>query len=372
MKQLEIKKNDLTYNIDKIRNLMQERAEKSQRPCKIIAVVKGNGYGMGLIEYAKFLVENGIDIFAVSTLEEAIELRQAGIKEDILMLSSTSIKEEVEQLIDNNIILTIGSRLAGEVANTIAEQKDINIRVHLKIDTGFGRYGFLYSRPLELLDTIDNMTRAVVEGCYTHFSEAYSKKSKWTCLQFKRFMDIIEWLKKSAVDIEMLHVCNSSAFLKYDYMDLDAVRIGSALTGRISVENKIGLKKIGTFKAQISEIKTLPKNYNIGYSNTFKTKKETRVAIVPVGYFDGFNMGVQNDTFRLIDHIRNIYHDIKNVFKKNKITVTINDAKYEILGRIGMFHIAVDIKEDDIIVSDTVIIDAKPIYIDNKIRREYI
>ena len=288
------------------------------------------------------------------------------------MLSSTCVKEDIEQLIDNNIILTIGSKLAAEIANNIAETKEITIRVHIKIDTGFGRYGFLYSEPMELLETIDNLTKANIEGYFTHFSDAYSNNSKWTSLQFNRFINIIDWLKSNAVEIPTLHVCNSSAFLKYDYMDLDAVRIGSAFTGRISVENKIGLRKIGTLKSQISEVKKLPKKYNIGYSNTYKTKSETRVAIVPVGYFDGFNIGIQNDTFRLIDKTRYLYHDIKNFFRKNKIYVTINNKKYEILGRIGMFHIAVNIKQDNINVTDTVIIDAKPMYVDNRIRREYV
>jgi len=372
MKVLEIKRDDIVYNINKIKELVAQRSEKEERQCEIIAVVKGNGYGMGLVEYTKLLIENGVKIIAVSTLYEAIELRRAGIQNDILMLSSTSIKEEVEQLIENNIILTIGSTLAGEVANAIAEQKDIVIRVHIKIDTGFGRYGFLYCNPLELLDTIDNMTHANIEGYFTHFSESYSKNKKWTTIQYKRFLDIIEWLRRNAVNIKMLHVCNSSAFLKYDYMNLDAVRIGSAFTGRISVENIIGLKKIGTLKSQVSEVKTLPKNYNIGYSNTFKTKKEMRIAIVPIGYLDGFNTGIQNDTFRLIDHLRYIYNAIKNVFKKNKIKVTINNKEYNVLGRIGMYHIAVDVKKDGITIMDPVIVDTKPIYIDNKIRREYV
>ena len=116
----------------------------------------------------------------------------------------------------------------------------------------------------------------------------------------------------------------------------------------------------------------MPKNFNIGYSNTYKTKKETRVAILPVGYQDGIIMTTKNDCFRMIDHLRYIYNDIKNIFRDNNLYVKIKDENYKALGRVGMYNIVVDVGNDNINVGDEVYIDTKLMYIDSKIRREYI
>ena len=110
MKALVVEKELLKHNIRKIKEIAEKTGRcEDNKPLKLIAVVKGNGYGLGLIEYSKFLIENGINILAVSTVEEAIELRKKGIQKNILMLSATSIKREIELLIENDITLTIDS-----------------------------------------------------------------------------------------------------------------------------------------------------------------------------------------------------------------------------------------------------------------------
>lgn len=310
-------------------------------------------------------------MFAVSTIEEAINLRKSGIKQEILMLSSTCIKEDVQALIENNITLTIGSKESAKIANDVGEAiSPKKVKAHLKIDTGFGRYGFIYSEKEEILETIKSSKNIEFEGIYTHFSIAFFD-DKYTKEQYEKFIDVTKFLEDNKINFKLRHVCNSSSFIKFPQMHLDAVRIGSAFCGRISVENKIGLKKIGKLETLVSEIRELPKGFNVGYSNIYKTKRKMKVAIIPVGHSDGFNVISNKDMFRKRDKLRYLNTSIKSFFKKQSLRVKINGKSYNIIGRLGMYHCTVDIGLDEIKVGDKAIFDVNPLYIDTRIRREY-
>ena len=376
MKKLTVNKSDLEQNINIIKRLANVHVPNDDgKKYRIIGVVKGNGYGLGLIEFSRFLIKNGIDFLAVATLDEALLLREAGIEEDILMMSCTEIKEEIETAIQNNIILTIGSKETAQIVEKIATQiveayDCARPRIHIKIDTGFGRYGFLYNNIQEITETVNSMQNVNIEGIYSHFSLAYYKNNKWTKKQFTRFIDLLEILKLNDINIEMTHMCNSPAFLNYPDMHLNAARIGSAFLGRVD-SNEIGLKKIGTLKTNITEIKTVPAGHNIGYLNSYKTKKETKLAFIQTGYADGINVGNQNDMFRLVDRIRRLVRETKNLFRKQNIQVTINEKKYNVIGKVGMYHMTIDVTGGQVKLNDEVEIEINPIYIKPEIERHY-
>ena len=368
MKALVVETQKLRENLKIVREIIA----KNDKETKLIAVIKGNGYGLGLVEYAQFLVDNGIEFLAVATVEEAIKLRENGIKQDILMMSSTAVKEDIEILIKNNIILTVGSKESGNAVEEIAKQMNKKVRVHIKVDTGFGRYGFIYNQKEEMVKTIKSWKNIQVEGVFSHLSIAFFGKGQESREQYDRFMQCIEELKNNGINPPMLHICNSSATLRFPEMHLNAVRVGSVLLGRLSIPNQWGFKRVGYLKSNVAEIKTLPAGYNIGYSNSFKTKKETKIAIVPCGYADGFNVKVDKDMFRPIDKLRYIVRDIKDAFKKQEIYVTINGEKCKVLGRLGMFHVSVDITDKNVKVNDEVRFEVSPMLVDSSIKREYI
>lgn len=279
------------------------------------------------------------------------------------------MKEDAQSLIENNITLTIGSVESAKIANEVANEKNIKIKAHLKIDTGFGRYGFVYTKKDDILKTIKQNSNIEFEGISTHFSIAFYD-DKITKEQFEKFMNVVKFLEENNIKFKLKHACNSSAFVKFPEMHLDAVRVGSAFVGRLSVENKIGVKKIGTLESKVAEVRTLPANFNIGYSNIYLTKKETKVAIIPVGHSDGFNVSSNRDMFRKVDKLRYILNDIKGFFKEQYLKVNINNKNYKLAGRLGMYHSTV-IVDNNVKVGDKAVYEVNPIYIDPRIRREY-
>ena len=371
MNTLVINKKDLRHNIEQIKDFAKKSGKDDNgNGLKIIAVVKGNAYGLGLIEYTKFLIDNGISFFAVSTVDEALKLRKAGIEKDILMLSSTAIEDDVRELIKNNIIITIGSKEDIIIAEKIANEDNKKVRAHLKIDTGFGRYGFIYNNPEQIVESLKNIKNIKIEGTFSHFSISFYDE-KYTKLQFQRFIDTVGILQENKIKTGMLHICNSSAFLKYPQMHLNAVRVGSAFLGRLSFKNNLGLKKISYLESEVAEIKELPPKFNVGYSNTYETKAKTKVAIVPSGYMDGINMTNNRDMFRSIDKLRYIVRDIKDFFKKQDIYVTINEQRCKVIGRVGTYHLTCDITGKNINIGDKVKINVNSKFVNSNVRREY-
>ena len=214
------------------------------------------------------------------------------------------------------------------------------------------------------------MQNIKIEGTFTHFSNAYYD-DKYTKTQFDRFIDCVETLKMNEIETGILHVCNTSACIKFPQMHLNAVRIGSAFTGRISFKNTMGLKKVGYLKSNVAEIKELPKGFNVGYSNAYTTKRTTTVAIIPTGYMDGINIQTGRDMFRTVDKIRYIVRDIKDALKKQQMYVKINNQNCPILGRVGTYHVTVDITGKDIKIGDEVIFNANIKHVDSSVKREW-
>lgn len=208
-----------------------------------------------------------------------------------------------------------------------------------------------------------------LHGMYTHFYKPMNKKITFN--QFNNFLNVVEFLKKNGQNVGILHCSESTAFLKYKMMNLNAVRLGSVIQGRTLIKLE-GLKKIGQFKSSIQEIKTVPKGYNISYGNMYKTKRETKIAIIPVGYIDGLNMRKDRDIFSLKENFLSVGIEIKKFFKDNKLKVIIKNKKYDIIGRIGMNYCVIDVTGSDISEDDEVVLDIPPIQTNSMIRREFI
>ena len=356
MNQVVIEEEKLQHNI----NIIKEQAQKSKddKAPMIIAVLKGNSYGIGNEILVKKLLENKIDYFAVSEVTEAVKLRKEGVTNSILVLNATEIEEEIKDAVNNDLILTCGSIEAINLVDRISKELGKTTRIHIKLDTGFSRFGFKCDKNFEkcadaIKETISKATNIYLEGIYTHFQESYSSDVKRTFYQFGLFRIALEILHDKGLEFAIKHCCNSSAFFKYPEMYLDAVRIGSAFSGRLQIRENTGLKRVGYFESQICCIKELQKGDMVGYSGTYKTKSNMKIAIVESGYFDGIGVQGPRDQIRTIDKIRNI----KLALKAKKQYVCVNGKTVPIIGRIGMKNFTVDITGIDAKVGDKVEID---------------
>lgn len=340
---------------------------------KVFAVVKGNGYGFGTDEYLKLLFESGIRNFAVTDADDAVKIKDMNFPDtDILMLRSTSIVEEVQKLIDNDIILTIGSISAAKTTNDISSGIGKKCRVHVKINSGMGRYGFLPDDYDSIRSVFTDFTSIDICGFFTHFPCAFKSKSN-TRKQLDVFLKLLDTLNSENFDCGTVHFSNSAYLFGFKSPLGDAVRIGSAFTGRIANKpSNSNLARVGYIKSQICEMQTLPRGATAGYGSAYTAKKEIRTAVIPVGYADGFNTEKSRDTYRFRDGIFYALSEIKRMLTKKSYYGRINGKLCKILGHVGMTHTVLDVTNVSCSIGDDVILDVNPIYVSERIPREYV
>ncbi|MCH5317172.1 MAG: alanine racemase [Eubacterium sp.] len=353
------------YVIEKEKLIENIELLKEKAGVPIIGVVKGNGYGFGIKEFTAVLKENGIKTFAVTEVSDIPELKEVLEDEDILVMRSTCVEEEAKIIAENGCIATIGSLEACRVMNEVSAKLGVKTKCHLKIDTGMGRYGFMTSEVDKAIECY-KAENLEFTGAYTHFSSAFTNVAL-TKAQLVLFKDTVEQIKKAGYEVGTLHCANSPALLNAGGVSLDSVRLGSAFTGRVITQSKTGLNRLGRLEAEIVDIKTVPAGYSVGYNGSFKTKRETKIAIVPIGHYDGFGLAKDKEAIT----IRSILSVIKQFLLKKRICVNINGKDHPVIGDIGLSHTAVDITGTDIKCGDIASVDISPLMVNPRIERVY-
>lgn len=327
----EIDLNALKYNLDTIRSITDK---------KVIAVVKANAYGHGDVEISTELQNLGIDYFAVSNIDEAIKLRENGITGNILILGYTPI-EEAELLSKYDIIQAIlGYDYAVNLDKSLKEKNCI-ARVHLAIDTGMNRIGFIQNNSHDTLEDIKlvyKLKNLKIEGIFTHLCVADSFRQDnvdFTEYQMNNLDTIVQELQKSGYDCGLVHAQNSAGLTNLKKEQYGAVRAGIILYGlnpSDDVRKDIIYKPIMTLKSVVSLVKNISVGDTVGYGRTFKADKTIRVATVTAGYADGYS--------RLLS---------------NKGEVLIHGTRCKIIGNICMDQFMVDISNVDNVKSGDIV-----------------
>lgn len=273
-----------------------EKIAKYTNRTPFMGIVKADAYGHGAIEVSRVLQNLGAVYLAVSSIDEAMELRYNDITMPILILGHTP-KEQVDRLICFNLTQTVSCMKKAEEYNEEALKIGKKLRVHIKVDTGMSRLGFLSS--MDYFDTgIDGILNTVKmeglipEGLYTHFSMADDSSPfaiSYTKEQLNLFIRIISTLKeKFNINFTYCHCANTGATINFKESYLDLIRPGLLLYGYGPLSKRLSLRPVMSLKTTVSTIKTYPPSVYIGYGGTFKTSHTTRVGVIPYGYADGF------------------------------------------------------------------------------------
>lgn len=332
----------LTYakiNLKNLKNNIKNFSSLIKPETKVCVAVKADAYGNGAVRCAKAAVEAGASFLAIAAISEGIELREAGIKTPLLMLSLSNPKD-FEDLVKYEITpLVFDVEFIRALDRTISEKNLTKEKysVHLAVDTGMGRIGCLSDETAEIAKEIVSSKNLTLGGMCTHFAVADSLKPediKYTEDQYKDFLKAIKNVEDAGINPGIRHCCNSPALVNHPEWQLDMVRPGiivygyycDEVTKKYLEEKKtpVELKPVMTLISGVCAIRSFEKGKSVSYGHTWTAEKDTDIAVIPVGYGDGF--------------LRRFNDVVKPV---------VNGREYPICGRICMDQLMIDIGKNN-------------------------
>ena len=346
MRKLVIEKSAVKHNL----SVIKSRAAGAV----IYGVLTGDGGGCGVVPLAQLLRDEGIGRFAVSEVSEVEALRKAGfVDEEILMLRSTTDPEELGRLVDLNAVCTISSVDTGMALNALAENRSTVVEAHIQVDTGMGYGGFLVSEPEKILLAYRSLPNVALSGIYTQLHAARPKDPEARG-QLEQFKQVLSTIHAAGFETGTVHAAGSFALLHDDSARLEGVRVGSAILGRCRRTKDDNLKTVGYGLAPLSEVRWLPKGHTLGADKPLVLKKPTRVAVLPVGYQNGFGVVRPRET--------GFWAALARWRYQRRRTVRIGDQRVRVLGSIGATQTILDVTRARCSAGDPVLFDIDPLF----------
>lgn len=322
---IEISKNNLLHNLEQFKKLVGEQI-------KIMGVVKANAYGHGLAEVAS-VISDKVDWFGVDSLSEALKLRQAAIKKPILILGYTELKD-LKEAVKNNISLTVYNKETIEKLGKIPiHNPNLNPKIHIKIETGTTRQGVLENEILDFVKFVKQYPSIEIHGLSTHYANIEdTTDSSFAMVQLETFSRVTEILKKENVSVSLRHTACSAATILFPETRFDMVRLGISMYGLWSsketkavAKNKnleLDLRPVLTWKTIVAQIKNLSAGTPVGYGLSERVSRDSKIVVLPIGYYDGYDRKLGN---------------VGNVLIRGK--------RCKVLGRVCMNMIIVDVTD---------------------------
>ena len=339
-----VKRTWAEISLEAIRHNFKEIKSRVDGKAKICCVIKADGYGHGAVEVAHLYEKLGADFFAVSNIDEGIEIRNSGCTLPMVILGYTPVSD-AKRLSDYNISQAVFSL---EYAKSLSEEcvkNDCSVKIHIKIDTGMSRIGFMCqefprdNNSIREIYEACNLKNLELEGLFTHFcvSDEAIEGREFTYRQYENFRYVKEELEKSGLDIKISHCSNSGAIEDYADTYCDMVRAGIILYGLApsgKLQGKFNLIPAMTLKTAVAYVKELKKGATVSYGRTFTAEKDMKIATVPIGYADGYIRSNAKDGYMLV-----------------------NGKKAKIVGRICMDQTMLDVTDiENVNTGDEVIV----------------
>lgn len=289
---------------------------------ELMAVVKGDGYGHGAVMVARTALANGATRLATARVDEGVELRKAGVTVPILVLGYVA-RDEMETLVHWGIDAPLMHWDIARALSEISTQHDVVTRVHVKVETGMGRFGLFPDEVASFVERVISLPGLRLEGLYTQFATADETDKSYADTQFERYKSVLADLKARGISVPVRHVANSPTTLDLPEAHLDMVRCGTVIYGLFpspEVDQSIPLRPALTLKSRVARLRTLPAGWGVSYGRTFIPEAPVHAALVPIGFGDGLRRALSN-----VGH------------------VLIRGRKAPILGRICMDQCIVDV-----------------------------
>lgn len=321
--------NNLKFNYLKLKRRVDNR--------KVIAVVKANAYGHGVVKAVEALESLGKDkpfYYAVALTEEAVEIRENKLTDSPILSFAPFCKDELSEYLKYSIIPTVSSIEQIEIIKKINLKE--KLKIHVNVDTGMGRLGIHFSQAHEALKVLYSQGNIEVDGIYTHFATSDEKNKRFTIIQLNRFNKILAFLKANKIKPNLIHASNSGAIIDVPQAWFDAVRPGISLYGYSPSQETgeaVELKPVMELVSKITTLKRITKGETVSYGRIFTAKRETLAATVPVGYADGYNRNLSNKAYGII-----------------------NGKLVKQIGRVTMDRILFDVTDVDVQVGDEVVL----------------
>ncbi|MFH1198989.1 MAG: alanine racemase [Candidatus Omnitrophota bacterium] len=321
----EVNLDNIAHNFAQVKKIIGPKV-------KVMACVKADAYGHGIIPVSKKLESCGADYLAVACIDEGIKLREDNVKLPILILGMI-FEKDVPALFEYNLIPTVCTEELVIAINGYALEAKLKAKVHIKVDTGMNRIGVLHNDAFDFIKKASKLKFIDIEGVFTHLACA-DVNSEYTQIQLNLFNQLIGQLKKEGIRIPLVHAANSMGVIGYKGSHFNMVRPGLMLYGLYPKKDlKINLKASLGLKTKVVYIKRLPKGQGISYGHIYITKKDTTIVTLPIGYGDGYPRNLSNQAW-----------------------VLIGGRCFKISGRVCMDQIMVDVGKTKVNIGDEVVL----------------
>ena len=285
-----------SIDLEALRWNFRQIKQKVGPQVKVLSMVKANAYGHGAPAVAQTLADEGSDAFGVATVEEAVELRQAAIRQPIIVVAGAYV-EQSGQFLQHALTPVIHDVETLRSLDAAIERQSATLAIHLEVDTGMGRTGFLAPEVNLWSAELRKLKALRIEGVFSHFSEAETANEAYSENQLRNFASVITALSNAGITPSLVHMAKSAALLTVPGSRFGMVRPGLALYGVYpspQLSNEIELKPVLSWKTRILQLKRVPEGTSLGYGRTFVTKRESLIATLPVGYADGYQRILSN------------------------------------------------------------------------------